>query len=97
MVVNSPFGYFGFIHSRSNLIFTLASALDPVTEILIAISLPIASVIMIGACFFFMFGNNEKAWSLIKNAGLGYILIPLSPLFLDILRTVGEKCYLKSS
>lgn len=68
----------------------LATILDPVVQILVAISFPIASVIMVGACFFFMLGNNEKAWSMIMNAGLGYVLIQLSPLFLDILRVVGE-------
>lgn len=68
----------------------LANVLDPVTQILVAISFPIASVIMIGACFFFMIGNTEKAWSMIMNAGLGYVLIQLSPLFLEILRKVGE-------
>jgi len=59
-------------------------------QIMVAISFPIASVIMIGACFFFMFGNSERAWNMIMNAGLGYVLIQLSPLFLDILREVGE-------
>ena len=68
----------------------LATILDPVVQILVAISFPIASVIMIGACFFFMIGNPEKAWGMIMNAGLGYVLIQISPLFLDILRTVGE-------
>ncbi|MEK5429725.1 hypothetical protein MKY88_02570 [Lysinibacillus sp. FSL R7-0073] len=47
----------------------LATALDPVVQILVAISFPIASVIMVGACFFFMLGNSEKAWSMIMNAG----------------------------
>ena len=68
----------------------LATILDPVVQVLMAISFPVASVIMIGACFFFMFGNSERAWSMIMNAGLGYVLIQLSPLFLDILRTVGK-------
>ena len=68
----------------------LATVLHPVIDILVAISFPIASVIMIGACFFFMIGNTEKAWSMIMSAGLGYVLIQLSPMFLDILRTVGE-------
>ena len=68
----------------------LATALDPIVQILVAISFPIASVIMVGACFFFMFGNSEKAWNMIMNAGLGYVLIQLSPLFLQILREVGE-------
>ncbi len=68
----------------------LATALDPVIQILVAISFPIASVIMVGACFFFMLGNSEKAWSMIMNAGLGYVLINLSPLFLQILKQIGE-------
>ena len=78
----------GFIADKS--LEMLATILDPVVQILVAISFPIASVIMIGACFFFMFGNSEKAWNMIMNAGLGYVLIQLSPLFLDILRVVGE-------
>lgn len=68
----------------------LATILDPVVQVMVAISFPIASVIMIGACFFFMLGNSERAWSMIMNAGLGYVLIQLSPLFLGILREVGE-------
>lgn len=69
---------------------TIANILDPVIHILVAISLPIASVIMIGSLFWFMFGKSEKAWGMIMNAGLGYVLIQLSPLFLKILQQLGE-------
>ncbi|MEA0565566.1 hypothetical protein [Lysinibacillus irui] len=68
----------------------LATALDPLVQILVAISFPIASVIMVGGCFFFMLGNSERAWNTIMNAGLGYVLIQMSPLFLQILRTIGD-------
>lgn len=68
----------------------LATVLDPLVQILVAISFPIASVIMVGACFFFMLGNSEKAWQTIFNAGLGYVLIQMSPLFLNILREIGK-------
>lgn len=68
----------------------LATALDPVIQILVAISFPVASVIMVGACFWFMIGNSEKAWNTIMNAGLGYVLINLSPIILQILKQVGE-------
>lgn len=78
----------GLVADRS--LEMLATVLDPVIDILVAISFPVASVIMVGACFFFMFGNSEKAWSMIMNAGLGYVLIQVSPLFLEILRKVGE-------
>ncbi|MED1949010.1 hypothetical protein [Brevibacillus centrosporus] len=68
----------------------LAHALDPITQILVAVSLPVASIVMIGGCFFFMFGNSEKAWSTIQNAGLGYILIQISPLFIKVLEQIGK-------
>ena len=78
----------GFIADTS--LEMLANVLDPLVQIMVAISFPIASVIMISGCFFFMIGNSEKAWQTIMNAGLGYVLIQLSPLFLQILREVGE-------
>lgn len=67
----------------------IAHALDPLVELMVALSFPIASVIMVGACFFFMFNNADKAWDMIMKAGLGYVLIQLSPLFLKILQEVG--------
>lgn len=69
---------------------TLAHALDPLIDILVAMSLPVASVVMVGGCFFFMLGNSDKAWSMIQNAGLGYVLIQLSPLFINMLEQVGK-------
>lgn len=78
----------GFIAEGS--LNMLANVLDPVIQILVALSFPIASVIMIGSCFFFMFGQSEKAWSAIMNAGLGYVLVQMSPLFLQILREIGK-------
>ncbi len=68
----------------------LATILDPVIQVLVAISFPVSSVIMVGACFWFMIGNSEKAWSTIMNAGLGYVLIQMSPIFLDIFRAIGK-------
>jgi len=69
---------------------TLAHVLDPVVDILVALSFPVASVVIVGACFLFMFGNSEKAWTMIQNAGLGYILIQVSPLIMDVLKQVGN-------
>lgn len=68
---------------------TLAHVLDPLVDIMVALSFPIASVIIVGSCFFFMFGKSEKAWEGIMKAGLGYILIQVSPLILDVLKQVG--------
>lgn len=68
----------------------LATALDPVVDIMVAISLPIASVIMVGAGFFFMLGNSEKGWDIIFKCGMGYIFIQIAPFLIDILGMVGE-------
>lgn len=68
----------------------IAHALDPLIDLMVALSFPIASVVMLGACFFFMFGQSDRAWSGIMNAGLGYILINLMPLLLNILKEVGN-------
>ncbi|WP_182101804.1 hypothetical protein [Niallia taxi] len=71
-------------------ISALAHALDPLVDVLVALSFPIASVIIVGGCFFFMLGNSEKAWSTIQNAGLGYVLIQISPLILNVLKQIGN-------
>ena len=68
----------------------LATILQPIVDILVAISFPIASVIVVCAFFLVMIGNKEKAFDMMMHAGLGYILIQLSPVFLEILKTVGE-------
>lgn len=68
----------------------LANVLDPLINLMVAVSFPIASVIIIGGCFFFMIGNSERAWDTIGKAALGYVVIRLSPMFLDILRNVGD-------
>lgn len=69
---------------------TLAHALDPVIELLVALSFPVCSVIIVGSLFLFAFGNSDAAWEKIQRAGLSYILIQLSPLFLNILKGIGD-------
>jgi hypothetical protein len=69
---------------------TLAHILDPVIDILVALSFPIASVIIVGSCFQFMFDRADKGWQMIQNAGLGYVLIQVSPLILNVLKQVGN-------
>jgi len=68
----------------------IATILDPIIQLLVAVSFPIASVIVICAFFLIMIGNQERAFDMIMKAGLGYILIQLSPMLLGILKTVGE-------
>ncbi len=64
--------------------------MDPFIEILVTVSFPVASLIMTFAFFIMMFGMKEKALSMIMNAGLGYVLVQMLPLFNQILRSIGE-------
>ena len=68
----------------------LATVLDPVIQILVAFSFPVASVIVVASFFLIMIGNQERAFDMVMKAGSGYVLIQLSPILLEILRTVGE-------
>lgn len=64
----------------------LAHVLDPVVDILVALAFSVASLVIVDACFLFMFGSAERAWTIIQNAGLGYVLIQVSPLILNVLK-----------
>lgn len=68
----------------------LAHVLDPLVDVLVSLSLPIASVIVVASCFWFMFGKPEKGWQMIQNAGLGYVLIQVSPLLITVLKQIGD-------
>jgi len=78
----------GYITDKS--LETLATILDPVIQIMVGVSFPLASVIMVGAGFFFMLGQSEKAWDIIFKCGMGYIFINISPMLLEILRNIGQ-------
>ena len=68
----------------------LTTIMDPILDILVALALPLASLLMVGACFFIMLGQKEKAYSTMMNTGIGYVLIQMSPLLLNLLKTAGS-------
>ncbi len=82
-----PVGATQYIGEKS--LEVIAHALDPLVELMVALSFPVCSVIIVGSCFFFMLGKSERAWSGIQNAGLGYVLIQIMPLLLNVLKQIG--------
>ncbi|WP_339148428.1 MULTISPECIES: hypothetical protein [unclassified Sutcliffiella] len=68
----------------------IAHALDPLVDLMVALSFPVCSVIIVGSCFFFMLGKSERGWTGIQNAGLGYVLIQLMPMLLTVLKEIGS-------
>jgi len=68
----------------------IAHSLDPIVEIMVAFAFPVASVIMAGACFLFMFNRADKGFEMIQRAGLGYVLVQMLPFLLNVLKQVGD-------
>ncbi|MDN4609104.1 hypothetical protein [Sporosarcina highlanderae] len=68
----------------------MATVFDPVVEMIVAISLPLASVVVAGAGLLMILGNSDKAQSMIVKAGIGYVVIQLLPLIITIFKTMGK-------
>lgn len=57
---------------------------EPIVNFLVAISFPVASVILVSSFFVIMFGMKEKAFSMMINCGIGYALVQASPFLLKM-------------
>lgn len=64
-------------------------AFDPLVDMMISLSTPVAAVILGGASLAVMVGFKEKGYQYIMNASLGYVLIHMLPLFISLLTGVG--------
>lgn len=60
-------------------------AFDPLITLVQALAYPIAMVVVLGGALFIMIGNREKGFSMMSSAGLGYVLVTLTPMILNIL------------
>ncbi|MFH5181178.1 hypothetical protein ACHHV8_36765 [Paenibacillus sp. TAB 01] len=65
-------------------------AFDPLIDLAISLSYPIAGVMIAGGCLFIMIGNRERGMQMLQNSAIGYILVQLSPMFLNLLVGVGQ-------
>jgi len=67
----------------------IVEAFDPLVELVQALSYPIGLVMLTGGALCFMIGQRDKGISLIQNASIGYILVQLMPLMMQILVGIG--------
>lgn len=63
---------------------------DPLVDLMVSLSIPIAGVMITGGCLLVLIGLKEKGYTLITSASLGYILVQLSPMFIDLLIGIGK-------
>lgn len=65
-------------------------AFDPLLDLMVSISFPIAGIMLTGGALLLMIGQKERGFSLIMNSALGYVLVQMSPLFLELLASIGN-------
>ncbi|MFJ7681143.1 hypothetical protein [Peribacillus butanolivorans] len=64
-------------------------AFDPLVELMVSLSLPIASVILTGAALMVMLNQKERGYSMMMQASIGYVLVQMIPLFIKLLAGIG--------
>lgn len=63
----------------------LVHAFDPLIDMIQALAYPVCMVVVLGGALFIMIGNKEKGFAMMQGAGLGYVLVQLTPMILNIL------------
>jgi hypothetical protein len=67
----------------------IVHAFDPLVDLMVALSLPIAGVMITGGALLVMIGQKDAGFKLIMNSSLGYVLVQMSPMLIDLLFGVG--------
>lgn len=68
----------------------VVNAFEPLVELVKALSYPIGLVMMLGGGLFVMIGNSDRGFGMIQKAGLGYVLIQMLPLLMDLLVEIAK-------
>ncbi|WP_096435901.1 hypothetical protein [Alteribacter populi] len=68
----------------------IIEAFSPLVDMIQALSYPVALVMLTGGALMFMINQKERGLSMIQHASLGYILVQLMPLFMELLVGIGN-------
>lgn len=68
----------------------IINAFEPVVFLIKAISYPIASIVALTGGLFVMIGNRDRGFSLMTQAGIGYIIVQMVPLFMKLLAEIAK-------
>lgn len=71
--------------AEPNMQAKIMTAFAPILDLVQSLAYPVALIVVLGGGLFVMVGNTEKGFSLIQRAGLGYVLIMMLPMLLDVL------------
>ncbi len=68
----------------------IVEAFMPLVDMIQALSYPIALVMLTGGALMFMINQKDKGIGLIQNAAIGYILVQLMPMMMQLLVGIGN-------
>ncbi|WP_096269421.1 hypothetical protein [Paucisalibacillus globulus] len=63
----------------------MMDAFNPLIELIQGLAYPVAMVVVLGGAIFVMIGNSDKGFSMMQKAGMGYLLVMIAPMVLDVL------------
>ncbi|WP_100408429.1 hypothetical protein [Bacillus solitudinis] len=68
----------------------IIDAFMPLVDMIQALSYPIALVMLTGGALLFMINQKDRGIGLIQNASIGYILVQLMPMMMQLLVGIGS-------
>lgn len=63
----------------------MVTAFDPLINLIQGLAYPVAMVVILGGSIMVMINQKEKGYSMMMGAGLGYVLVQMTPMILRIL------------
>lgn len=63
----------------------MMTAFAPIIELVQSLAYPVALLVVLAGGLLVIIGNSDKGFSLIQRAGLGYVLVMMLPMLLDVL------------
>lgn len=73
------------VASQADMYTKMIHAFDPLINLVQALAYPVCMVVVLGGALFIMIGNKEKGFAMMQGAGLGYVLVQMTPIILKIL------------
>lgn len=76
--------------AMGEVIAAFAHLFDPIIDLLIAISFPVASAMIVWKIFMGFFKDQGEIWEGIGKISLVYVLVQMSPIFIKMLKGLGS-------
>lgn len=70
---------------KSEMYNKMMDAFDPLITLIQGLAYPIAMVVVLGGAIMVMIDRKDRGFEMMQTAGLGYVLVQLAPMILDML------------